>query len=154
MPNRIDSSQLGLFPKDPRDLADAIGLDWWAAKKLYDDEWLSFDPETSLIDNFGMETEFVFLGSLVSAGCTPRILSKLLNRLEKPYLYDIREVFYDWASKMWKDLPSQIPREETAEEIICELEDQEDIDSLLEIKEMLQEAIDRLSAGEEVGKDD
>ena len=153
MPNRVDCSQLSLFPKDPRDLADTIGLDWWAAKKLYDDEWLSFDPETSLIDNFGMETEFVFLGSLVSAGCTPRILSKLLNRLEKPYRYDIREVFYDWPSQTWKDLPSQITREETAEEIICELEDQEDIDSLLEIKAMLQEAIDRLNADEQTEKD-
>jgi len=153
VPNRVDCSQLSLFPKDPRDLADTIGLDWWAARKLYDDEWLSFDPETSLIDNFGMETEFVFLGSLVSAGCTPRILSKLLNRLEKPYRYDIREVFYDWPSQTWKDLPSQITCEETAEEIICELEDQEDIDSLLEIKAMLQEAIDRLNSDEQTEKD-
>ena len=153
MPNRVDCFQLSLFSKDPRDLADTIGLDWWAAKKLYDDKWLSFDPETSLINNFGMEIELVFLGSLVSAGCTPRMLLRLLEKLEKPYRYDIQKIFYDWPSQTWKDLPSQSPREEIAEEIISELETQGDMDSLLEIQEILQETIDRLSADEQTEKD-
>ncbi len=138
MPNRVDCFQMSLFQKDPRDVADEIGLDWWAAKKLYDDAWLSFDPETSLINNFGMEAEFVFLGSLVSAGCTPRMLNRLLDKLEKPYCYDIQKIFYDWFSQTWKDLPSQVPCEDTAEKIIGEFETQGDMDSLLEIQEIIE----------------
>lgn len=54
-----------LFYKDFRDLAESIGLDWWAAKKLYDDKWLSFDPEINTIDSSSKEAELIFLGSFL-----------------------------------------------------------------------------------------
>lgn len=55
MPAGINAEQILLFPIDPRGLADAIGLDWWAAKKLYDAHGLSFDPETTLINTDGLD---------------------------------------------------------------------------------------------------
>ena len=90
-----ESEQLILFPKQPKDLAESIGLDWWAAKKLYDDNWLSFNPETAVIDDSKKETEFMFLGSLVAAGCDPPMLKRLLTDLKKPYCYDLSKMYYN-----------------------------------------------------------
>lgn len=102
---RVNAEQLILIPIDPRDLADSIGLDWWAAMKLYDDGWLSFNPETTLIDNDDAVVEFRFLGSLVAAGCEPRMLARLLADLEPPYRYDLNSMYYDWARQRWEDFP-------------------------------------------------
>jgi hypothetical protein len=134
-----------LFPKNPRDLADSIGLDWWAARKLYDDKWLSFDPEITLIDNDAMQTEFVFLGSLVAAGCDPHMLKRLLAGLGKPYSYDFLQIYYDWSERSWKDLPYEGSPVKVAEEILTELEEEGDCDSLNEISKQVHEAINRLN---------
>jgi hypothetical protein len=63
----MDNAQPFLFPRDPKEIAAAIDLNWWAVLKLYDDGWLSFNPESMITDD-NMENEFVFLGSLVAAG--------------------------------------------------------------------------------------
>jgi hypothetical protein len=82
MLSKVNAHQMYLIPTDPRDLSESIGLDWWAAKKLYDDKWLSFDPETTMIDIDSAEAEFIFLGSLVAAGCDPHLLKHLVDGLE------------------------------------------------------------------------
>ncbi|MCX5812542.1 MAG: hypothetical protein NT178_08360 [Proteobacteria bacterium] len=149
MPRKLNYSQPFLFAIDSRQFAESIGLDWWAAKKLYDDKWLSFDPEKTQIDNEAMQAEFLFLGSLVAAGCDPHILKRLLADLEKPYSYDLSRMYYDWPSRQWKDLPHKKPPIEIAREIIAAFEDDNDTDSLIEIKTAVQEAIDRFAEGHE-----
>lgn len=146
MPQQLDYAQQSLFPTDLRDLAESIGLDWWAAKKLYDDKWLSFDPEINTIDSSRKKAEFVFLGTLAAAGCDPHMLKRLLETLEKPYCYNLSGMYYDWEKRCWEDhdLPSQ-----AAETFVSELEDDGDVDSLKELKERIQEAINRLN--EDVG---
>jgi hypothetical protein len=148
MPRRLDSDkqQLSLFPTDLRHLAESIGLDWWAAKKLYDDKWLSFDPEIITIDNSSKEAEFIFLGTLVAAGCDPRMLKRLLETLEKPYCYGLSGMYYDWAQRCWIDHES--PPQDAAK-IVSEFEDDGDAASLEELKELAQEAINRLLDGVE-----
>jgi hypothetical protein len=58
MMSRVAGGQMFLLPQEPRELADHIGLDWWAARKLHDDQWLSFDPEKMLIESDAMRAEF------------------------------------------------------------------------------------------------
>jgi hypothetical protein len=143
MPRRIDDHQLPLFPPDLRDLAKSIGLDWWAAKKLYDDKWLSFDPEINTTDSSSREAEFIFLGTLVAAGCDPHMLKRLLETLEKPYCYHLSGMYYDWAKRCWEDFP-----ETEILDIVSEYEGSGDLDSLEELKGFVQGAMDRLN-GEE-----
>ena len=107
MPLRASSAQQILPLFRPQELADQLGLNWWAVLKLRDDGWLSFDPEKEQITDDGMEAEFVFLGSLVSAGCDPRMLAALLEGLEKPYRYHIGGVYYDWRTREWRGLPRE-----------------------------------------------
>jgi hypothetical protein len=151
MPLRLDNGQMFLFSIDPRDLAESIGLDWWAAKKLYDDKWLSFDPEKTEINYTSMQSEFVFLGSLVASGCDPRILQRLLADLEKPYCYDLSRIYYDWSSRRWKDLPYHGTPEQVAEEIVSAFEEEGDTDSLADMREIVQEALSRLNENDEPG---
>ena len=71
MPHRVDNGQLLLIPTDPRDLSESIGLDWWAAKKLHDDKWLSFNPETTIsyqlpMDSFVELTIYSLTGQKIS----------------------------------------------------------------------------------------
>lgn len=147
MPRRLDSGQLSLFTTDLRDLAESIGLDWWAAKKLYDDGWLSFDPEINTINDSSKEAEFVFLGRLVAAGCDQRMLKQLLETLEKPYYYHLYGMYYDWAKRCWMD--HELPPQDAAK-IVSEFEDDSDAASLEELKELAQEAINRLNGDEGV----
>ena len=41
---RVAASQQLLFPANPRAVCEQMGLNWWAAPKLYEDGWLSFSP--------------------------------------------------------------------------------------------------------------
>ena len=140
----------GLFAfYSPREIAESIGLDWWAALKLYDDGWLSFNPALEQIDDAGKEEEFVFLGSLVAAGCDPPMLTKLLAGLSKPYRYDLNRAYYDWRQQEWRSLP-QIPSpEDSLASWVAELVEQGDVGTLSEIMETAREALSGL--GEEDG---
>src|SRR6478609_2692760 len=64
----IPTQQL-LFPYSPRAICDEIGLNWWAALKLYEDGWLSFSPEAGGRLDETQESELRFVGALVVAGC-------------------------------------------------------------------------------------
>ena len=125
---------------DAREFADEIGLDWWAVLKLRDDGWLSFDPEKVGITDVRMEAEFLFLGSLVAAGCDPRMLGRLLSGLEKPYRYDLSEIYYDWRQQEWESLPREREPEEILSEWISELTSNGDA-------ETLRDLLDRIESG-------
>lgn len=148
--SRVAGGQMFLLPQEPRELADHIGLDWWAARKLHDDQWLSFDPEKMLIESDAMRAEFLFLGSLVAAGCDPHLLKRLLTGLEKPYSYDLSTIYYDWRTKTWKDLPyGGFSAIQIAGGIIAELEAEGDVDSLTQIAGMTGAALDGAADDEE-----
>ena len=147
MPLRASSAQQILPLFRPQELADQLGLNWWAVLKLRDDGWLSFDPEKEQITDDGMEAEFVFLGSLVSAGCDPRMLAALLEGLEKPYRYHIGGVYYDWRTREWRGLPREREPEEVFADWLSELTESGDIDTLRSILSDVETAL------EEVGDD-
>lgn len=145
-----------LWPLKPREVAERIGLDWWAALKLYDDGWLSFNPAKDEITDAETEAEFVFLGSLVAAGCDPPMLKRLLDGLEKPYRYDIGRMYYDWRQRQWQDMPEpavepEVPSpEESFESWLDELVEDRDVATLSGIVDAVGAALDR--AEEAIGK--
>ena len=142
-----EQSILPLF--SPREWARAIGLDWWAVRKLYDDGWLSFDPERETITNGGMEAEFTFVGLLVAAGCDPDMLGRLLDGLSKPYRYRICDMYYDWQGKVWKGLPVIPTAEEFVSQHLDELEQSGDVDGLNALIGDAQYRLERLTEDED-----
>ena len=149
MISRISSAQTFLFPITPRELASKIGLNWWAAKKIFDDKWLSFDPENTPIANEGTEAEFTFLGTLVAAGADPLLLDRLLNGLERPYQYDIRSSYYDWKAQCWNELPVQRNPYGVVAELISNCLEESDTHTLLGIRESVQDALGQLGISDD-----
>src|SRR2546422_10788685 len=72
---RVSAPQQLLFPVTPRSTCDEIGLNMWAALKLYEDGWLSFCPESTPRLDEAQEAELRFVGSLVQAGCDRPMLT-------------------------------------------------------------------------------
>ena len=60
---RVATDQQLLFPAKPRSVCDQLGLNWWAALKLYEDGWLSYSPALRLIALFA-----AVAGALLPAG--------------------------------------------------------------------------------------
>src|SRR6266403_1057733 len=107
---RVAAAQQLLFPTHPRAVCDSLGLNWWAALKLHEEGWLSFNPaETERLDE-AQEAELRFVGSLVLAGCDGGMLRILLGGLSKPYAYRSNRLYYDWAARSWRLFPD--PRED------------------------------------------
>jgi hypothetical protein len=98
------AAQQLLFPATPRAVCDEMGLNWWAALKLFEDGWLSFQPETTLRLNDSQEAELRFVGALVLAGCDRPMLATLLSGLPKPYAYHGSGLYFDWTTHQWRSL--------------------------------------------------
>lgn len=130
---RVNNMQPLLIPSTPRELCKDIGLDWWAALKLWDDGHLSFNPETAANLNEAQHAELAFLGALVAGGCEPPFLKQLLTGLAKPYAYPINLTYYDWLKRRWRPIPqppSCEEREKLFSEWTQELEDANDVETL------------------------
>ena len=102
---RIHHCQGMLLPRSASELSKALGLNWLAAIKLYEDGWLSFDPKIAAVLEERQEHEMRFVGSLVAAGCDQQTLESLLEGLPRPYCYDLSKLYYDWAGRRWRLLP-------------------------------------------------
>ena len=148
-PERSQSDQGLLFPQSGLKLCDQIGLNRWAAAKLHDDGWLSFDPETTAQLTENQEYEIRFVGALVTGGCGPALLEKLLEDLEKPYCYAYNRIYYDWEAREWRAIPDLCNEIETlVEEWINDLKDQEDTEQLKVIKAIVDDALNSLKIEE------
>ena len=140
----IPTQQL-LFPYSPRAICDEIGLNWWAALKLYEDGWLSFSPEGTPRVDERQEAELRFVGSLVLAGCDRSMLASLLSSLPKPYAYHGSRLYYDWATRHWRVLPDpRANREAQFADWLDTLVDKQDVGSLTGIVELAHDALSRL----------
>mgnify|MGYP005850179175 CR=1 FL=1 len=140
---RITADQDLLFPRSAWELCKEIGLDPWAASKLYDDRWLSFDPETTNSLSEQQECELRFVGSLVTGGLSPRLLPEILTGLKKPYVYEGRRIYYDWAEKRWRLIPQLLDEFEILlDKWIENMTDDENTDALEEVQEKIQAALE------------
>jgi hypothetical protein len=142
---RVTAGQQLLFPANPRAVCEQLGLNWWAALKLYEDGWLSFSPPLTQQLDEAQEAELRFVGSLVIAGCDHGMLPLLLGGLEKPYAYDIARLYYDWVSHGWRLLPDPHAHPEAMfTEWLETLVERGDVSSLTGILELGQDALSRV----------
>lgn len=142
---RVSAGQQLLFPANPRAVCEQLGLNWWAALKLYDDGWLSFSPPNTPRLDEAQEAELRFVGSLVIAGCDRGMLAILLSGLTKPYSYDSSRLFYDWPSRSWRLLPDpHVHPEAIFTDWLDNLVENGDVGSLSGILELGQDALSRV----------
>ena len=150
-PDRVESAfteaeQQLLFPATSRSVCDEIGLNWWAAIKLYEDGWLSFSPETDGRLDETQEFELRFVGALVVAGCDRGMLSSLLGGLPKPYAFPPNKLYFNWVARQWRILPDPVTNPEAAfSEWLETLVEKGDLGSLRGILELTHDSLSRLS---------
>ena len=142
---RVAAAQQLLLPATSRAICDELGLNFWAALKLFEDGWLSFSPEgTSRLDE-AQEAELRFVGGLVLAGCDRAMLIVLLSSLPRPYAYDLKRLYYDWAERRWRALPDPRSHPEAAfTDWLETLVESGDVASLSGIGELARDALARL----------
>ena len=104
---RANNAQQLLLPNTPRAACEQMGLNWWAALKLWDGGWLSFNPDATPHLDDAQEAELRFIGSLVIGGCNTAMLTALLGGLRKPYSYDGSRLYYDWSANRWRLWPER-----------------------------------------------
>lgn len=148
MIKKVVSRQASLFPMDTRGYADRLGLNWWAVKKLHDDGWLSFDPDATKVTNEIDEAEFTFLCNLIASGCDPILLKRVLRDLDKPYAYSFDDIYFDWRSRSWVAFPKEKSRQVLVEELIREAIEDEDLETLEEVQNQIEAAIDQINFGD------
>ena len=142
---RVAAAQQLLFPANPRAVCEQMGLNWWAAPKLYEDGWLSFSPANAPRLEEAQEAELRFVGSLVIAGCDRGMLALLLNGLHKPYAYDAVRLYYDWVVRRWRLLPDPYAHPEAVfADWLERLVEDGDVNSLTGILELGQDGLSRL----------
>lgn len=137
---RAGAAQGLLIPNTPRAVCEHLGLNWWAALKLWDNGWLSFDPDNTPALDEAQEQELRFVGSLVARGCDPAMLRRLLHGLTKPYSYRSDRMYYDWASGSWRLLPGADP-ESICSAWIDELKEQGDRETLSDLAWKIKRAL-------------
>jgi hypothetical protein len=148
---RVSTAQHLLFPATPRAICSELGLNWWAAIKLYEDGWLSFCPEDTARLDEAQEAELRFIGSLVISGCDRPMLTSLLSGLSKPYAYHGKRLFYDWSGRQWRLLPEPHSNPEAIfTEWLDTLAASGDIGSLTGILELTHDALARVRVQPEV----
>ncbi len=146
---RVAAAQQLLFPASPRAVCEELGLNWWAALRLYEDGWFSFCPETTPLLNEAQEAELRFIGSLVVAGCGREMLEFLLARLPRPYTYDLRRLYFDWVRRRWRVLPDpRLYPEAAFTDWLERLVETRDVNSLSGIGELAQDALSRVRRGQ------
>jgi len=142
---RVPAAQQLLLPASPRAVCDEMGLNFWAALKLYEDGWLSFSPETMLRLDEAQEAELRFVSGLVLSGCDRSMLTVLLADLPKPYSYDLKRLYYDWSARRWRALPDPRAHPEAAFTDWLEmLVHSGDVGSLKGIGELARDALARV----------
>lgn len=142
---RVSPAQQLLLPATPRAICEEIGLNFWAALKLYEEGWLSFSPETTLHIDEAQEAELRFVGSLVITGCDRSMLARMLAGLPKPYAYDLKRLYYDWDAHRWRALPDPCAHPEAAfTDWIERLVHAGDVGSLTGIGELARDALARV----------
>jgi len=145
LPKADPKNQQGtLFVYSPNEVCSAIGLNWFTARSLHWDGFLSFDPEDTPELLPSQEAELYFLGSLVMAGCYKGWLGYLLKDLEKPYSYFMSQIYFCWWKQRWLILPPTVPTMEMVGDWVVDSAPSEEIDNLEELRDNLTALIDSL----------
>lgn len=127
---------------DPKESAERYGAKWSAIIELFENGMLSFDPETTKIETQEQSYEWDFLARLIARGCSVELLEKMLKDLDKPYVYELRKIYYDWAQGVWKTIPKLDSLAAFIESASEDTWDDDDIDTLYELSSSIETAIE------------
>ena len=143
---RLFQVQISLLPRTPREVCDTLNLNWWAAAKLHQDGWLSFDPHTLTQLEENQEAELLLVGSLVAAGCDSAMLERLLHGLRKPYHYRPGRIYLDWFTGQWRLIPiaKELDYETSFQDWLAQLAEEKDVAKLSEMAEEIENTIKSL----------
>ncbi|MBT3193643.1 MAG: hypothetical protein HN341_13925 [Verrucomicrobia bacterium] len=143
-PTLFPLGQYSAPPPTPKAVCEAVGLNWFAAEKLFTEGMLSFDPNTTDDITPAQSTELHFLGVLVVAGCAGTLLEHLLADLEKPYSYRLDRMYYDWDNQLWSILRGDEDVQLNFERWLDHLVDADELETLERLREHVEGAIFRL----------
>lgn len=139
---RVETHRMPVVARDARAVCADIKLEWVEALRLYRDGLISFNPATAGLLDESQEAELTFVGSLVVVGGARLPLRVFLRDLHKPYCYDVRRVFFDWADKRWRLLPAEDDPESTLFAVLDRLELRSETEELLNLRDWLNDALD------------
>lgn len=128
------------------DICRYIGLNWPMAEELFGAGFLSDEPTYDAYPDDQALKELMFIGSIIASGCTLETLRFVTRSLPKPYTYSHKDIYFDWCSGQWLDKPMPDEPWDVAVAHISELVVSKDIDSLIELKNHAEEAINELIA--------
>jgi hypothetical protein len=128
---RINNSQLALFHEKVKDILERIQLSLNHAELLFKEGLLSFNPELTRELLSSEEAELLFVGTLTKSFLSLETLKNLLKSLSFPYSYSLNHIYYDWINGEWQNFPE----ERSVTEIIDEIEDVEELESLHDLIE-------------------
>ena len=143
-PTLFPLGQYSSAPQTPKELCDAIGLNWFAAEKLHDDGLLSFNPNDVGFLTLEQRAELRFLGTLVAAGCPRPFMEHLLSDLERPYSYRLDRMYFAWESQLWQILRGDDDVQLDFERWLDHLVEADELEKLERLRDSVEAAIFKL----------
>jgi len=105
--------QLGIFKTKREEVLKQFNIAYASAQQWYKNGYLSFEIEKIEELEEPQFKELVFLNTLFNSGVSLNTIDLLLDKLEKPYAYNLHQIYYDFVKGDWKYLPT---KEDFAEE--------------------------------------
>ena len=113
-----------LFKTSKKEVIEYYKVSEKEASKWYKLNYLSFNFDT--LDEFEdpQLLELIFINTLISSCKNETVFNYLLSKIQKPYSYNYREIFFDVFEDEWKKLPVEKEISDYSfEEIVDELLD-------------------------------
>jgi hypothetical protein len=132
-------NQQSLFNYSTKDSLSEFQTPLAITSGWYKTGFLSFDPiDKPELDEFKYQ-ELRFVASLFKSGLSLRSVEILLEKLEKPYVYNISSIYYNFIKAEWDYLPiTEEPDEIEIEDQIDILIENEEVEVLEEIKDKIE----------------
>jgi len=123
-----------LFRRTLDEFLKETKLDLTTLKKLYELKLLSFDADK--LNEFDEKeiTEAKFIRALFYSGLSMEKILFMLGKLEKPYCYSFKEIYWDFEKEEWVSIDDLVFKE-------LENYRQEIFEELIEDKELFEEAL-------------
>lgn len=123
------------------DFCKIIGLNWVMAEELFDRGFLNQRPVVDQFPNDEAQKELIFIGTMISAGISLDILRFVTSSLKRPYAYKHSDIYFDWSRNIWLEKTQEEEPWEIIQAYIEQLVEDNNIDSLIEFKYLIDEAI-------------
>ncbi len=142
---KTQSNQARLFETSVESLLEQFDVTPAIVTEWYQSGYLSFDPLAFKELEEDKETEFIFIASLFKSGLSLKSVESLLERLDKPYQYNMQSVYFDFLKNDW-EYKTIIP---DVEDQIDELIDCEEIEELENLKGKIELFLDEYDKDDE-----